>query len=213
MRTLMILLRKEFILFRKTKFLPKVAFIFPCMVILLIPLVATMDVKHVGVEVIDRDNSSLSRMVISDMASSPFFTVTMAHERERALKEIESGRADVILELPLNFEKSLATDQPAMPDISANGVNGVKGTLGASYVAESVMKSVKGYLGTKAVRPGSECVITYLYNPTLEYRYYMIPALMIMLLIMICGFLPALNRVNVNKRLLKSIAKIRTFAL
>ena len=46
MRTLFILLRKEFILFSKNKFLPKIAFIFPCMVILVIPLVATMDVKH-----------------------------------------------------------------------------------------------------------------------------------------------------------------------
>ena len=34
------------------------------------------------------------------------------------------------------------------------------------------------------------------YNPTLEYRHYMIPALMIMLLVMLCGFLPALNLVG-----------------
>lgn len=34
------------------------------------------------------------------------------------------------------------------------------------------------------------------YNPTLDYRHYMIPALMIMLLVMLCGFLPALNLVG-----------------
>lgn len=38
------------------------------------------------------------------------------------------------------------------------------------------------------------------YNPTLEYRFYMIPALMIMLLIMICGFLPALNLVGEKEK-------------
>lgn len=34
------------------------------------------------------------------------------------------------------------------------------------------------------------------YNPTLDYPVYMIPALMIILIIMICGFLPALNLVS-----------------
>lgn len=36
----------------------------------------------------------------------------------------------------------------------------------------------------------------HLFNPTLDYRYYMIPALMIMLIVMLCGFLPALNIVS-----------------
>jgi ABC-2 type transport system permease protein len=34
------------------------------------------------------------------------------------------------------------------------------------------------------------------YNPTLNYRHYMIPALMIILFILICGFLPALSIVG-----------------
>ena len=34
------------------------------------------------------------------------------------------------------------------------------------------------------------------YNPTLNFRNYMIPALLIILLIIICGFLPALNLVS-----------------
>lgn len=35
-----------------------------------------------------------------------------------------------------------------------------------------------------------------LYNPTLNYKLFMIPALMVMLLTLICGFLPALNVVG-----------------
>lgn len=80
-----------------------------------------------------------------------------------------------------------------MPHISANGVNGTKGTLGARYVAESVMRSIAEFSGADIPQKTS---VAYLYNPVLEYRNYMIPALMIMLLIMICGFLPALNLVS-----------------
>lgn len=193
MRTLLILLRKEFILFRKNKFLPKIAFIFPCMVILIIPLVATMDVKHVGVTVVSQDNSTLTSNIISDLEASQFFSVSSEKSYAKALEYIKKGKTDVILEIPRDFQKNVENGQNQMPHISANGVNGTKGTLGAKYVTESVMRTIAEFRGVEIPDKTS---IYYLYNPTLEYRNYMIPALMIMLLIMICGFLPALNLVG-----------------
>ncbi len=193
MRTLFILLRKEFILFRRNRFLPKVAFIFPCMVILIIPLVATMDVRHVGVSVVNHDHSGLSREIIAGLEASPFFTVSAAASYEAALRSVEKGEADVILELPRDFQRDVESGRAARPHISANGVNGIKGTLGSKYVMQSVTGTIAAFTGTP-MHSGS--VVTYFYNPTLEYRNYMIPALMIMLLIMICGFLPALNLVG-----------------
>lgn len=193
MRTLMILLRKEFILFRKNKFIPKIAFIFPCMVILIIPLVTTMDVRHVGVSVVDHDNSQLSRNVMSDLDNSGFFSVAAATDYAAALERIRKGDSDVILEIPHDFQKSIDEKTPNSPHISANGVNGIKGSLGSRYVSQSVMQTVMTY---KGIAIPDFVSVEYLYNPTLEYRNNMIPALMIMLLIMICGFLPALNMVS-----------------
>lgn len=189
----MILLRKEFILFWKNRFMPKVAFIFPCVVILVIPLVTTMDVKHVGVAVVNQDNSQLSRNVMTDLASTPFFSVQTVGDYDAGLELIKHGECDVILEFPSDFQKSVDMNTPDAPHISANGVNGLKGSLGARYVSQSVMKTINAY---KGVEIPETVTIQYLYNPTLEYRNNMIPALMIMLLIMICGFLPALNLVG-----------------
>ncbi len=193
MRTLLILLRKEFILFSRNKFLPKIAFIFPCMVILVISLVATMDVKHVGVTIVNWDKSKLTSDIIADLEASPFFSVSLENTYGNALDNIERGKTDVILEIPMDFQKKLETGNSTMPHISANGVNGTKGTLGAKYVMESVMHTIAEF---KGVGLPDHTSVSYLYNPTLEYRNYMIPALMIMLLIMICGFLPALNLVS-----------------
>jgi len=193
MRTLLLLLRKEFILFRKNKFIPKVALIFPCMVILVIPLVTTMDVRHVGVAVVNRDNSQLSRNIISALNNSDLFYVTIATDYEAAMERIRRGDSDVILEIPHDFQQSIDLAVANPPHISANGVNGIKGSLGSRYVSESVMRTVAAYKGMEI----QELVtVEYLYNPTLEYRNNMIPALMIMLLIMLCGFLPALNMVG-----------------
>ncbi len=193
MRTLLILLRKEFILFWNNRFLPKVAFIYPCMVILVIPLVTTMDVKHVGVVVVDSDNSRLSRSMMTDLASTSFFTVRTEVDYVAAINLVKRGECDVILEIPHDFQKSVDSGTPVAPHISANGVNGLKGSLGSRYVSQSVMRTVTAYKGMDL----PELVtVQYLYNPTLEYRNNMIPALMIMLLVMLCGFLPALNLVG-----------------
>jgi len=56
-----------------------------------------------------------------------------------------------------------------------------------------MMQAVTAYMGMEKPELVS---VEYLYNPTLEYRNHMIPALMIMLLIMLCGFLPTLNLVS-----------------
>ena len=193
MEILLVLLRKEFILFWKNKFMPKVAFIFPCVVILIIPLVTTMDVRHVGVSAVNHDNSLLSLDIISGLSSITFFTVYSDVDYSTALERLKRGKCDVILEIPANFQKSIDEGLPNMPHISVNGVNGIKGTLGSRYVAQSIAGTLSTYRGMDIPELVS---IQYMYNPTLEYRNNMIPALMIMLLIMICGFLPSLNLVS-----------------
>lgn len=193
MRTLWILLRKEFILFSKNKVMPKIAFIFPCVAILLIPLAATMDVRHVGVAVVNLDNSRLGQNIITGLRAVSFFSVEMKRTYAEALESVKHGEADVILEIPRGFQKKADSGAPLPPHISANGVDGIKGSLGAQYVARSVAGSMAAYANMEMEETVS---VDYLYNPALEYRNNMIPALMIMLLIMICGFMPALNLVG-----------------
>jgi len=194
MHTLVLLLKKEFILFRRNRFLPKIAFIFPCMVILIIPLVTTMDVKHVGVAVVNHGQDQISQEIITDLNASPYFSVVTPADFPAAMELVKTGTADIILEIPDNFQQNLDNGHPVLPHISANGVNGIKGNLGSRYVALSVVNTLGAAYGNK---PEPENItINYFYNPTLEYRHYMIPALMIMLLIMLCGFLPALNLVG-----------------
>ena len=103
------------------------------------------------------------------------------------------GHTDVILEIPEGFQAGVDAGVPAMPHVSANGVNGIKGSLGSRYVVQSVMQTLARYSGREIKENVS---VQYLFNPTLEYRNNMIPALMIILLIMICGFLPTLNLIG-----------------
>lgn len=197
LRILKALLKKELLLMRRNPLIPKIILIMPIMVMLVIPLVANLDVSNVNVTVVDNDRSQLSRRIISDIEASEVLTVkAICNNHDDAMVTVERGEADVVLTIPPRFSKNLVTASPAL-DIEANGVNATKGLLGARYVAESVGHTLRQWQANKgiSIQP-SEISVLNRYNPTLNFRNYMIPALMVVLLIIICGFIPALNLVS-----------------
>lgn len=198
MRTLLVLLDKEFRQLIRHSFLPRMVVVFPVMIMFVMPWVATMDVRHINIAVVDQDRSSLSARVVQKVEASDYFTcVEVSEAYPQALARLEAGEVDVIVELPDGFERSLGGDTPEKLRITANGVNALKGSLGAQYTAQTVWQTLSEWTaGQGGEMPGEALVIENRYNPTLEYRNYMIPALMIMLLILLCGSLPALNLVG-----------------
>ena len=75
MKTLFVLLDKEIRQFFRNAFLPKLVIVFPVMVILIIPWVTTMDVRHIGVSVVDNDHSETSRRIIQKIEASDYFNL------------------------------------------------------------------------------------------------------------------------------------------
>lgn len=196
MRTLLVLLDKEWRLFFRNPFLPKLAVAFPLMVMLVIPWVTTMDVRHINVAVVDADRSPASRRLVQKIAHSDYFTLhTVTEHRTGALDALDEGKADIIVEISDGFGEG----KPECIDLTANGVNAVKGSLGMQYMMQTVAQTMVELHGEEGIpAPATELavVVQNRYNPTLEYRFYMIPALMIMLLVLLCGMLPALNLVG-----------------
>lgn len=187
------MLRKEVMLMKRNPFVPKMILAMPLMVMLVIPLVATMDVRNVKVAVVDNDRSELSRRIVADMDATEELEVAgVFGTHAEAMALIENGVADVVLTLPAEPERNSEAI-----GIEVNGVNSIKGMLGGQYTGRSVAGTL-GRIAAESGRPAAEESVNVLnlYNPTLNFRNYMIPALMVVLLIMICGFLPALNLVS-----------------
>lgn len=196
-RVLQALLIKEILLLRRNPMVPKIIVMMPLAVMLLMPLVASYDVKHVGVAVVDTDHTPLSRRIVADMSASQWLYIdTVTTSYPAALRSLEDGRADVILSLPRGLDHN-----PSLMDISSNGVNATKGSLGAQYVAQSAMLTLKRWqeeqgAGSVSTSNPQDISVISMYNPTQNFKFYMIPALMGVLLIVICGFLPSLNLVS-----------------
>lgn len=196
------LIIKEFLQIRRNPFLPRFILVFPIVIMLVIPLITTLDVHNIMVTVIDDDHSQMSHRIVSDMDASEYISFEgYASSYNEALHRLDRGTTDVIVEIPHAFEKSCVLGLKDKISVSANAVNAVKGIIGMQYVTQSIGEAINCIAMEQGAMPKSELVIVQnRYNPTMNYRYYMIPAIMIMLLIILCGFLPSLSLVSEKEK-------------
>lgn len=198
MRTLKALLIKEFTMLRRDAFLSRTVVMLPLVVMLVLPLVTTMDVKNVEVAVVDNDMSQLSRRIIADMDASEHISVSeSSFTFSKALAAIENGHAYATVTIPHGYSRMLHEGHLPKLDIRANGVDAIKGMLAARYALQSLGVTLTQWKAETGYNiPDTNNSVMYMYNPTLSYKNYMIPALMVVLLVVICGILPALNLVT-----------------
>ena len=199
------LIEKEFKQLLRNSFLPKMILIFPCMIMLLMPWAANLEIKNIRMNIIDNDHSVISRRLVDKITASTYFqTTALPDSYEKGMEAIEAGTADLLLEIPRGFEKDWVNGSAANVLLAVNAVNGTKGGLGSSYLSAIVNdygEELRTESGTTSFSadgnlPRIDILTQNLFNARLDYKLFMVPALMVMLLTMLCGFLPALNIVG-----------------
>ena len=171
------LIQKEFLQIRRNAFLPRLIVMFPIVIMCVMPWVMQMEVKNIVVDVVDIDHTVESQRLVQQIAASNYFIFGgQKATYAEAMKDIEKGRADVILEI--RDGKYL---------IAANAVNGTKGSMGSAYLSQIVSAPFTASSATS--------VLT-LYNKQQNYKLFMIPALFAIVMMLMTGFLPTLNIVG-----------------
>ncbi len=196
------LLEKEFKQIFRNPIVPRLIVFFPVLILLVMPWAANMEIKNIKLGVVDHDHSAVSDRLMRKATASGYFQLAgFFDDYESALQGVEAGAADLILEIPSQFERDLVQSGVADVAISANTVNGTKGMLGVSYlstVIQDFSTELQGEAGLTAgtTDAGVNLIVENRFNPHLDYKVFMVPALMVMLLTILCGFLPAFNIVS-----------------
>ena len=178
--TLKYLIQKEFLQIRRNAFLPRLIIMFPIMIMCVMPWVMQMEVKNIVVDVVDIDHTVESQRLVQQIAASNYFIFGgQKATYAEAMKDIEKGRADVILEI--RDGKYL---------IAANAVNGTKGAMGSAYLSQIISNAAAN---SSLFTLHSSLV---LYNKGQNYKLFMIPALFAIVMMLMTGFLPTLNIVG-----------------
>ena len=172
------LIQKEFLQIRRNAFLPKLIIMFPIVIMCVMPWVMQMEVKNIVVDVVDIDHTVESQRLVQQIAASNYFIFGgQKATYAEAIKDIEKGKADVILEI--RDGKYL---------IAANAVNGTKGSMGSAYLSQIIT--------SHQPIPLLQASILNLYNKGQDYKLFMIPALFAIVMMLMTGFLPTLNIVG-----------------
>lgn len=190
------LLIKEWIQIRRNPFIVRLVILFPIFIMGVAPWITDMEVRNIAVSVVDNDHSALSRRLVGKIESSTYFRFSGTKPSYKAaMQGVERGEIDIVLVIPPSFEKQLTLGQIPRVLIAANATNGVKGGMGSAYLA-NIVSDIR--LNSRPLpSPRQQTVYTHtLYNQHESYKVNMIPALMAMIMIMVCGFLPALNIVG-----------------
>lgn len=203
MRTLKFLLQKEFRQIFRDPSIIRIIFIMPVIQLMILPWAADYEIKDVKISIIDHDHSSYSQQLISKITASNYFILSQySNSYKESLISIEKGNSDLLLEIPAHFERDLVKENEAPVFIAANAINGVKASLGAAYL-QNIIRDYNTDVRTKWIQLprfspelNIEIVTANWYNPLLNYKFFMVPGILVILLTMVGASLSALNIVK-----------------
>jgi drug efflux transport system permease protein len=201
LRRILYVMWKEVIELRQDPRIFGIIFIAPVVQLAVLGYAATTDVRNVPIVVVDADRSTDSQDLISRFTGSGIFELVDVVSDERQVdRYLESGDAWMALSIPANYGKSVAAGQPATLQVVADGsdANSTNIALGyatnllTGYAQEMFEQRRTSGAATAAMGGSIEPRVRVWFNPTLESRYFMLPGIFALLLLVVTSNLSSM---------------------
>lgn len=180
----------------KTK---RIVFAAPILQLLLFGYAVTTDVQDVKMYVVDHDRTAESRALQDAFTAGGQFRIAGRSDRPAdILRALDAGRAMVGLEIPGGFARDLRAGRGASVQVLVDGTSSNTATVAQGYAARIVQQFGMDRAAARGVdvRGGVELRARAWFNPELASRAYNVPAVMGVLLMLMCLLLTALTVVR-----------------
>ncbi len=212
MRALRVLLRKEFLQIRRDPTILRLLFVMPVIQLLVLANAASFEVKESRLWVVDLDRSAMSEGLVERLQGTGRFVVVGRSLRHADGDEaLLSREANAILSIPEGFARDVYRTRHGVVQLAFNAEDGAQAGVASSYATE-VLARYAAELGAElqprlaAVEPGRELPQRGVprleiqrrnwFNPALEYRWYMVPGILVQLMTIAGTIMTALNIVR-----------------
>lgn len=170
--------------------------------LILVPAI-TFELKDIKLTIIDKDMTSESRELISKLKGSTFFKVSFSTFSENeANNMLHRNKCSIILQIPPGFGKDIGTGIPGKLLATIDAINASSAQLSWAYLS-GVIRDYNSDLITENINtnpvvpiPRIEVTNRYWYNEMLNYKYYMLPGILAILVTAIGFLLAGLNMVR-----------------
>ena len=188
--------RKEVAQLRRNKEAIRILLVVPFLQMLAFGYAATTDVKDIPFSLVDLDRSPASRALVERFTGSGFFQlVDVADRAEDAAERLVLGTSDLVLVVPAGYGKALERRERPEIQVLADGTDSNSSMRGLAYAAQIVGDESEARF-ERLTGPGIpgriEVEPRVWYNPDLRSRWYMVPAVMAMVLMIVLLTLSAM---------------------
>lgn len=204
MRIIYYIIQKEFRqIFRNRTMIP-IIFVVPFIQLLILVNAANLNMKNIKMIIVDKDVSSISGKISDKFIHSPFFTlVNTGFSTEEAEIQMLKSETDMILIIPQGFEQHLYRQDEASLQIQIDAINGMTAGLINGYASQIIgdfNRELRLESGGNAIEKSTLKNIntnySFWYNAELNYKHYLVPGVLVILLTLTSMFLAALNLVR-----------------
>ena len=203
MKTILFILQKEFIQVLRHRTMLPMILILPIVQLLILVNAATFDMKDIDVYVVDQDLSTTSRQLISKFEASPFYNlVDQSFNLEDGHEQLLRDEADLVVHITNHFEHDLRNENHASVQLLINAINGNAAGLIHAY-STSIISSFNQQIAVEwaqgqpaQTKQPLEVVYSFWYNSEMNYKIYMVPGILVILVTIISLFLTAMNIVR-----------------
>lgn len=178
------MLIKEFLQALRDPRMRIVIFIVPIVQMTVFAFALTTDVTRISTAVLDLDNTPASRELLSTFTASGYFEITEVLLSQREIDAVmDEGRERALIHIPAGFAQDLAAGTTARVQVLADGTD----SNSASIIFGYATNVLNGYiLRTPAAGQGAVEIETRAwYNPNLESKYYFVPGLIAVMVLVI----------------------------
>ena len=202
MRVLLRVIVKEFQQLRRDKKMIPAMIIGPLMQLLALGFAANNDVTSIPTLLVDQDRTAASRGLLERFVGSGYFRLVGAEDSPRDIDAwLTDGRAQIALVIAPRYGEAVAAGGSPKVQVVADGTDSTSAVVGLGYASRIVTEMgadlVRSRLRSRArtaleSRPVIELVPRVWYNPDLKSRWFYVPSILAMVLMLVTMILPSM---------------------
>ncbi len=200
MRTLLFLIQKEFLQIFRNKMMLPIIFGVPIIQLLILVNAATYEIKNIKVGIIDYDKSTLSQKFIMKIQGSHYFILTNNYlSTIEGISAIDNNSIKALIVIPKYFERDVLLNRnPIKIQLLNDAINSVNAAITYSYFQQLFNSFIKEEINKNSIeQPDNINIIPrFRFNVDFDYKKYMVPGVLVMLITVISFVLGALNIVR-----------------